>query len=89
MTRITATEARELAGPTVEERLGPVYDLIREAATAKQREAHLKDDFWARGGYDQNPEYTKAVKILENDGFKVRFFYQESQFVDMYTIVEW
>ncbi len=31
MTKITASEARKLAGPTVQERVDEVYPLIREA----------------------------------------------------------
>lgn len=88
MTKITAAEARKLAGPTVQERVDEVYPKIREAATKGERSIHLHD-FWAHEGYSKTAEYKQACMILEGEGYKVRFFYEERQFVDMYTIVEW
>lgn len=87
--RITAAEARNLAGPTVQERVDEVYPLIEKAAQEKKRKIALHDDFWVREGYSGTKDYHEAVKLLENDGYKVRFFYEERQFVDMYTTVEW
>lgn len=89
MNRITAEEARELAGPTVQDHVETAYKLIRTAAEKKQHHVDLKSDFWASGGYKKDKEYLEAVSILEKDGFRVWFFYEEKQFVDMYTIVEW
>jgi hypothetical protein len=89
MTKITAQEARELAGPTVQEYVDEVYPKIREAATAKKREILLRDSFWANGGYSKSKEWTQACMILEGEGYKVTFFYAEMQFVDMGTKVEW
>ena len=88
MSKITAAEARRLAGPTVQERVDEVYPLIREAAEKGKRQIHLHD-WWANEGYGGTVEYKLACKILEDDGYKVCFFYEERQFVDMYTIVEW
>ena len=88
MTRITAQEARKLAGPTVQERVDEVYPLIREAAEKGGRTIHLHD-WWANEGYKDTVEYKQACMILEGDVYKVKFFYEERQFVDMYTIVEW
>lgn len=89
MTKITAQEARELAGPTVQERVDAVYPLIREAATKGKRDIMLRDKFWADGGYSASKDWQQAVMILEGDGYKVGFYYNESQFVDMATTVEW
>ena len=86
---ITAQEARDLAGPTVQERVEDVYLLIRKAAQAKKRSIQLHDNFWVHGGYKPTEEWKEAVKILEGKGFVVKFFYEERQFVDMYTIVSW
>ena len=88
MTKITAAEARRLAGPTVQERVDDVYPLIREAAEAGKRSITLHD-WWANEGYSKTFEYKQACMILEGDGFKVEFFYEERQFVDMYTVVKW
>ena len=89
MTKITAQEARELSGPTVQERVDAVYPVIREAATKGKRDIMLRDKFWADGGYSASKDWKQAVMILEGDGFKVGFYYNESQFVDMATTVEW
>ena len=88
MIKITAAEARKLAGPTVQERVDEVYPLIREAAEKGKREIALHD-WWANEGYSGTADYKQACMILEGDGYKVRFFYEECQFVNMYTIVEW
>ena len=88
MTKITAQEARKLAGPTVQERVDEVYPLIREAAEKGERSIALHG-WWAHEGFGGTVEYKQACKILEDDGYKVKFFYEERQFVDMYTVVEW
>lgn len=88
MTKITAAQARELAGLTVQERVDEVYPLIEKAAKMKLRRVHLHD-WWAHEGYRASPEWKEAVALLEKDGYKVTFFYEERQFVDMYTIVAW
>lgn len=87
---ITAKEARELAGPTVEERVSEVFVAIRAAASSKARSVNLHGDFWEHGGYGKTKEWCDAKKILENQGFVVEFYYNGGgQFVDMYTIVKW
>ena len=88
MTKITAQEARNLAGPTAQERVNEVYPKIREAAEKGKRYVNLHD-WWANAGYSKTNEYKQACMILEGDGYKVSFFYEERQFVDMYTVVEW
>jgi hypothetical protein len=89
MSRITAAEARKLVGPTVQERVDEVYPLIRKAAEAGQREIRLHGEFWENEGYSKTDDYKQACSLLEADGFGVRFYYEERQFVDMGTIVEW
>jgi|APFre7841882654_1041346.scaffolds.fasta_scaffold22016_4 hypothetical protein len=86
---IAASEARELSGPTPQERVDMIEPLIREAATAKKRKVVLHDSFWVNEGYKGTSDYKNACKILEGLGYKVEFFYEERQFVNMYTIVEW
>ena len=89
MKKITAAEARELAGLTVEERVDEVFNLIREAAKNKKRSLALHDDFWSRGGYNRTEEWRDACGMLSSEGFEVEFFYEEKQFVNMYTVVKW
>lgn len=90
---ITAKEARELAGPTpeevVKEQLEFAYERIKLAAENKRRSVNLTNEFWTRDGYSGTDEYKAAVKQLKVLGFEVEFFYEELQFVNMYTIVKW
>ena len=84
--RLTANEARELSGPTVDEQVDAALEIIRAAAMKKERRAHLHGAFWES---DRTKEYSEAKAILESLGYKVSFFYEERQFVDVYTVVEW
>lgn len=90
---ITAREARQLAGPTpeevVKEQLEFAYERIKLAAENKRRSVNLTNEFWTRDGYSGTDEYKAAVKQLKVLGFEVEFFYEELQFVNMYTIVKW
>lgn len=87
--KITAKEARELAGPTVEEHVEAAFEEIRKAATEKKRRVALHGPFWTNGGYGRTNDYKEACKLLEKEGFEVEFYYEEKQFVDMYTVVKW
>jgi hypothetical protein len=82
MSKITAQEARELAGLTVQEQVDAVYPLIRQAAENKRRFVFLHG--WWSEGYSQSAEYRQACSILEGDGYKVLFCYEQ-----MFTRVEW
>lgn len=88
MSKITAQEARELAGPTVQDRVDEVYPLIRKAAEEKKHEVQLHS-WWADAGYSGTKDWKEACEILRKDGYTVEFFYAEYQFVSMYTVVKW
>jgi hypothetical protein len=47
------------------------------------------NNFWIKEGYGQTEKYKSACKILEENGYTVEFFYEEKQFVNMYTVVRW
>lgn len=85
---ILASEARELAGPTIRERVEALEPLIRAAAEKKQRQIILHD-WWANVGYEGGAAWKEAEKILKEFGYTLEFFYEERQFVDMYAIVRW
>lgn len=87
--RLTATQAREIAGPTIDERVDAALVDIRAAAEKKKREVALHGDFWVHGGYGDKPKYRAACGILRKLGYTVEFFYEELQFVNMYTVVKW
>lgn len=91
MEKITADQARALAGPTIEERVDQILLDIKEVATNKGRFLIIRRDeqFWTSGGYSQTPEWKTACDLIRAQGFHVEFFYEERQFVDMGTIVKW
>lgn len=96
---ITAAEARALAGVPdseyVEAAVARLLDAVKAAAPKGKRALrtgweHKEDrDLWIEGGYSRTSNWKSAVSMLEKLGFKVRFYYQEGQFVDEYTLVEW
>lgn len=91
---ITAEQARELAGPTAEEIVEAVMPYIREAAEKKRRKLFphqqgLNQNFWINGGYNLDQKWLDVKNILKGLGYTVDFFYEERQFVDMYTIISW
>ena len=89
MNTFNAQQARELAGPSVEDYVDEALELIKKSATDKKRMVALHADFWSRGGYSNTLEWRVACKALEDRGFKVTFFYEELQFPNMYTKVQW
>lgn len=90
---ITAKEARDLSGPTLEEQVAEELKVaetrIREEATLGKRKLSLHGPFWAHEGYSKTEAYKMARQVLVDQGFDVDFFYEERQFVDMYTVVKW
>lgn len=86
---ITAKEARELSGPTVEDHLAEAHAAIRKAAENKKREVALHSSFWVNEGYKGTKDWHKAKNNLTDLGFTVEFFYEERQFVNAYTKVSW
>lgn len=97
--KLTAGKARVLAGVPDDEFVEQAVDrlLVTIEGLAKKGERkcrtgyqHVSDaDLWVNGGYSPTPTYKLAVEKLQALGFKVSFFYEERQFVDMYTLVEW
>lgn len=92
---LTAEQARKIAGRTVQEKVESLLKAVEEAAKAKKRKLRTGWDYeedidlWVNGGYSRTKEWEQAAKILEGLGYKVSFYYKESQFVDMYTLIEW
>lgn len=92
---LTAEQARQIAGKIVQEKVESLLKAIEEAANAKKRRLRTGWDYkedrdlWIDGGYNATKDWQEAVKILEGLGYKVKFYYKESQFVDMYILIEW
>lgn len=89
MSKITAAEARQLAGPTPQEHVNAVYPLIRRAAESGKRSLRIGTGFWAQEGYSGTQAWKQACDCLRADGFAVEFYYKEMQFVDMGTEISW
>lgn len=97
--KLTAEQARSLAGipedGVAEQAVERLLVTIKKLAEEKKRKCatsyqHKEDvDLWVYQGYKGSPTYKLAVEQLEALGFKVTFFYEERQFVNMYTLVEW
>ncbi|MHB1630650.1 MAG: hypothetical protein ACYCQL_00335 [Acidithiobacillus sp.] len=89
---MTATEARELAGPNADEYLKEIEVYIREAATRKERSVIIRKNPYASWLYDErdmSPEARIAVNKLREAGYTVLLYYVELQFVDMGLEIEW
>ena len=93
---ITAKEARDLAGPTVEEKVVGLSETILKLASEGKRALRTSYDYdgnkelWITGGYNTTDEWKNAKKILEGFGYSVKYYYSEgSQFADAYTLIEW
>lgn len=93
---LTAKEARDIAGPTVEEMVESLLESVKKNAEAKKRslktgwEHEDHNDFWQNEGYSRTKKWEEARKMLEKLGYKVSFYYNDScQFVDVYTLIEW
>lgn len=96
MARLTAAEARRLAGKTVDEKVEDLLIAVETVAKNKKRRLRtgwdykLDTDLWVDGGYKATPEWKEAKDILTKLGYKVSFRYHDgSMAVDMYTLVEW
>lgn len=88
---ITASEARELAGPSAEEHLAIIEQHITKAAKNKNGFVIIRDNPYASWLYGSNkPDVANVVlKELDRNGFKTSLHYQELQFVDMGLKIEW
>lgn len=87
---MTAKEARALAGvDDIQEEVDLVLVAIEKAAKEKKRRLDLHTDFWTSGGYSKTKDWQEACQRLKNLGFSVDFFYEERQFVNMFTKVTW
>lgn len=91
---ITADDARKLAGvheEEVEAFLNAAENQIRQAAQAGKRFTIVRDTVVCNAGYtSQSKGPWKTVRVkLEAEGFKVSFFYEERQFVDIGMKISW
>lgn len=90
---ITAKEARALSGPTVDEHLARLSKTIETAAREGKQFVIIRSEPYDRWLYNGNPSGNsiegKVITALTLAGYKVGFFYEERQFVDMGLKISW
>jgi hypothetical protein len=93
--RLTAAQAREIAGTTVSEKVDALLERIHDFAERKKRSIKIgrddcpDTDFWVQGAYKDNDDFHQAKRELEALGYSVNFWYEEKQFVDMFLEISW
>lgn len=86
---ITAKEARELSGPTIEE-IAEFFDRpIREAASKKERKITIYHGQLENEAYGRTKRWAEFVEYMHNLGFKAELYYYEGQFVHMRITISW
>ena len=90
---ITAKQAAEMAGPKAEDYLEFIEKKIIESAEKQNRSVIIRDNpycNWLYSDSSSSPtEVKKALKIMQDNGFKLSLHYVENQFVDIGLKVEW
>lgn len=86
---ITAQEARQLAGPTIQEMCEFFDSHIRTAAEKGCREVtvyhgHLEDE-----AYGNTAVWKRFVAAMAELGFGAKLYYYEGQFVDTKITIYW
>ena len=91
---ITAKEAKEMATPVeAEKHLTELSEAIKRAAKRGDTSLTIRKQPYANWAYSLNDDgcsTKKAVfKKLRDNGFNLKTYYKESQFVDIGLIIEW
>ena len=94
---LTALEARQIAGETVEEKVASLLDSVKIAAEQKKRSLDTKyvhkldSDLWnAVGDNDMKMDQQRAYDILTKLGYDVYMAHMEYDFSNEdYTVVSW
>ena len=72
MTKITASQARQIAGPDIEDHVNDAYQAIRKAAESGSFEVVLDDEFWGPTNWSsESGAWNSAASALNDAGFKV------------------
>ena len=72
MTKITASQARQIAGPDIEDHINDAYQAIRKAAESGSFEVVLDDEFWGPTNWSsESGAWNSAASALNDAGFKV------------------
>ena len=86
---ITAKEAIEISGPTIEE-MAEFFDKpIREAAAKKERSVTVYHGVLENEAYGRTKRWQEFVTYMNKLGFVAELYYHEGQFVDMRITIKW
>ena len=86
---ITAKEAKELSGPTIEE-MAEFFDKpIREAAAKKQRSVTIYHGQLENEAYSRSKRWKEFVDYMAKLGFVAELYYYECQFVVVGITIKW
>lgn len=94
---LTAEQAKSLSGITAEDYVTELLESVKLAAKAHKTQLktthsiyQLPAEFWSHEGNDKTPKYLKAIKILQELGYKASHQLDIGSFsVDSYTLVSW
>lgn len=89
---IKAQEARELATDYVQLYCDELEKLIRKAAEDKNFEVVVRKNpysEWLKNGHPEDKNARETIEILQKNGFRVSYFYEERQFVDTGLKISW
>lgn len=93
---ITAKEAREITGPSVDEQvkkaLEDLSSMIRTSAKKKQSSITIRKEPYATWAYNKSNPGEVGERVfdeLKGAGFEVDTFYRELQFADYGLIIKW
>ena len=87
---ITAQEAVEIAGPTIQE-MAEFFDKpIREAAAKKERSVTVYHGQLENEAYGRTKRWKEFVAYMAKLGFVADlYYYHESYFIDMRITIKW
>lgn len=86
---ITAQEANELSGPSIEE-MAEFFDKpIREAAKARERKVTVYHGTLENEAYGNTEIWRRFSAYMKKLGFVTELYYYEAAFVDMRITIKW
>jgi hypothetical protein len=88
---ITAEEAKKLSGLSIEDHLDFIEQKIRYAAENKQHEVFIREEPYCLWLYPSRIGKLESdvIEVLRQNGFTVKLYYMESQFVDVALWIKW
>jgi len=86
---ISAKEARQISGPTIEEMCEFFDPHIRAAAEQKEKSVTVFHGQLENEAYSNTTIWKKFVEEMKKHGFDASLYYYEGQFVVMRITIHW